>query len=103
MEQLKSGFYPTHPGEVIKDELEYRKIPQRKLASQIGISYTALNEILNAKKPITTKTAYLLEAALGISAPMLLRIQLKYDMHIAQSDKSLMERIAEIRKVVAVL
>ena len=29
-------FQPTHPGEVLKDELEYRGISQRGLAKQIG-------------------------------------------------------------------
>lgn len=28
--------YLTHPGEVIKDEIEYRGISQRKLAEEIG-------------------------------------------------------------------
>ena len=30
-------FYLTHPGEVIKDELEYRGISQRRLAKEIGV------------------------------------------------------------------
>jgi hypothetical protein len=39
-------FEPTHPGEIIKDEIEYRGLSQRKLAAQMGISYMLLNEIL---------------------------------------------------------
>ena len=35
--------YPTHPGEVLKEEIEYRKISQRKLSEQMGISYKMLN------------------------------------------------------------
>ena len=38
---------PIHPGELIKDEIEYRGISQRKLALQMGVSPTLLNEILN--------------------------------------------------------
>ncbi len=97
------GFYPTHPGEILKDEIEYRNLSQRKLAAEIGMSHTALNEILNAKRPISTATAYLFEAALGVSAGMLLRIQLRYDMQMAKSDKKLLDRLAAIRKVAAVL
>lgn len=41
------GAYPSHPGEVLKDEIEYQKISQRKLAENIVMSHTALNEILN--------------------------------------------------------
>lgn len=31
-------FYPIHPCEIIKDEIEYRGISQRKLASKMGMS-----------------------------------------------------------------
>ena len=48
-------FEPTHPGEVLKDEIEFRGISQKKLAKEIGVSYTVLNEILNAKRSLNTK------------------------------------------------
>ena len=35
--------YPTHPGTVLKEEIEYRKLSQRKLAGQMGISYKMLS------------------------------------------------------------
>lgn len=103
MAEMKYGFYPTHPGEVLKDEIEYRKISQRKLAEEIGMPYTALNEILNARRPVTTTTAYLFEAALDVPAESLLRLQLKYDMYMAKSDRKLLDRLASIRKIAAVL
>jgi plasmid maintenance system antidote protein VapI len=34
----KFGFTPTHPGEVLKDEIEYRKLSQTSLAKQMGMS-----------------------------------------------------------------
>lgn len=94
---------PTHPGEVIKDEIEYRGIPQRKLAEQMGISPTLLNEVLNAKRAVSTQYALLFEAALGIDAEIWIRMQARYDMQIAKSDKSFLERLANIRKIAAVL
>lgn len=97
------GAYPTHPGEVLKDEIEYRGISQRKLAAEMQISHTALNEILNAKRPVTTTSAYLFEAALDIPAEMLLKLQMRYDMQKAQNDKNLRARLAAIRKIAAVL
>ena len=30
---------PIHPGELLKEETEERKLSQRKLAEQMGISY----------------------------------------------------------------
>ena len=94
---------PIHPGELIKDEIEYRGISQRKLAIQMGISPTLLNEILNGKRSVSTEYALLFEAALGIDAEIWVRQQTRYDMQVAKSDKSFLERLANIRKMVAVL
>lgn len=56
---------PTHPGDVLKEELEFRGITQKSFAEATGISYTMLNEILNAKRQITSDIALVAEAALG--------------------------------------
>ena len=37
--------YLTHPGEVIKDELEFRGISQRRLVKLIGVPASQLNEV----------------------------------------------------------
>lgn len=95
--------YPTHPGEILKDEIEYRGISQRKLAEQMGLGYSVLNEILNARRPMTEKTALLFEAALGVEAESLMRLQLKYNMQTTRKDQTFMERLARVRKVAAVL
>ena len=67
-------FRPTHPGEVLKDELEYRGISQKQLATEMGISYTLFNEVLNGKRQVNTELALLVEAALDIPAESLLQM-----------------------------
>ena len=69
----------------------------------MGMSYTVLNEILNARRPLTTNTALLVEAVLGIEADTLMRIQTKYNLQTARKDKSFAERLIQIRKMTAVL
>lgn len=96
-------FEPTHPGEILKDEIEYRGLSQRKLAAQMGISPTLLNEILNGKRAVSTQYALLFEAALGIDAEPLVKLQADYDMQMARSDKSFLERLANVRKLAAML
>ena len=86
------GFYATHPGEVLKDELEARGISQRKFAESIGMGYSVLNEILNGKRPVTTTSALMFEAALDIPADSLLKLQMGYNMHTAQKDNALKEK-----------
>ena len=68
MERMKFGFTPTHPGEVLKDEIEYRHISQNQLAKQMGMSYKVLNDILNERRPVTITRAMMFEAALNIPA-----------------------------------
>jgi len=99
MANMKFGFTPTHPGEVLKDEIEYRKISQSRLAKQMGMSYKILNDILNGRRPVTVATAMMFEAALDIPADSLMRLQLKYNMQEAQRDNKLLSRLAEIRKM----
>ena len=93
--------FPTHPGAILKDELEYRGISQRKLAMDMGIRYTVLNEILNGHRPLTEKTALLFEAALGIDSEPLMRLQTKYNMLTIKQDASFMERLRKLRHVAA--
>ena len=94
---------PIHPGEILKEEIEYRGISQSKLAEQMEMSYKMLNHILNERRPLTTQTAMLFEAALGIPAEMLIGMQTDYNMRVAKQDKSFTERLAKIRRVAAVL
>lgn len=94
---------PIHPGELLKEDIESRKLSQTKLAAQTGISYKILNDILNCRRPLTTTTAMLFEAALGISAGLLMRMQLDYNMRQAANDKSFMERLNKVRKYAALL
>ena len=102
MSDLGYGFYHTHPGEVVKDELEERGISQRKFADSLGMGYSVLNEILNARRPITTTTALMFEAALDIPADSLLKMQMKYNIHTAMNDNTLHEKLKAIRRIAAV-
>ena len=92
-----------HPGEMIKDEIIARGITQKELASQMGVSYTVFNEILNGKRPITTEYALLLEAALGTDANIWIGLQADYNMQKIKHDKSFMKRLENIRKIAAIL
>ena len=93
----------THPGEVIKDEIEFRGISQRRLAKEIGVSYSQLNEVLNGKRPVNTELALLIEAALDIPSTPLLTLQTRFDLLSAKRNKSFLSRLKGIRKIAAAL
>lgn len=94
--------YLTHPGEVIKDELEFRGISQRRLAKEIGIPASQLNEVLNGKRSLSAEMALLIGKALDLDAAPLLSLQMKYNLLSAKRNKSFIERLKEIPKIAAV-
>ncbi|MBR4535117.1 MAG: HigA family addiction module antidote protein [Bacteroidales bacterium] len=96
-------FMPTHPGEIIKNEIEYRGISQRMLAAEIGVSYTQLNEVLNGKRPLNTEMAILIATALDLDAEPLLALQTRYDMITTKRNQSFMRRLTAVRKIASVL
>lgn len=103
MGNLGYGAFPTHPGEVLKDEIEARGITQRQLAKSIGLTYSVVNEILNGRRALTAKTALMFEAALDIPADALMYLQMKYNMQTTRKDKSVADVLKGIRKIAAVL
>ena len=68
-----------HPGEYIKDEINFLKISQRELASKTSIHPTIINEIIKGKRDITLEYAIKFEKIAGIAAAVLLRLQKKHD------------------------
>ena len=96
-------FEPTHPGEVLKEEIECRGISQKELSRQTGTPSTALNEVLNGKRDITTEYALLIEAALGIESSFWLRMQTDYNIQTTKRNKTFAKRLESIRKIAAVL
>lgn len=94
---------PTHPGEVLREEIESRGITQTKLANEIGIRVSLLNELVNGKRDFTIEYALLIEAALGIDSDFWINMQMAYDKAKAKHDSSFMNRLASVRRIAAVL
>lgn len=86
-----------HPGELLKEEVEYRGLTQAEVSDMTGIHYKSLNDILNGRRPLTAQTALMFEAALGISAGLLMRMQLDYTMENSRKDARLTKRLESIR------
>lgn len=103
MTNLGYSFIPVHPGEIIKEELQFRGISQKRFAEVIEVSYTMLNDILNGRRPVSTDFALLIEAATGINADMLVNMQTRYNMQIARKDKNIVARLENLRKICATL
>lgn len=94
-------YSPTHPGELVRDELNTRHMSQAELARQIDVRPSLLNEVVKGKRSVNTELALLLEAALGIPADVWLNLQSSYDLQTAKQNPSFLARLASIRRIVA--
>src|SRR6476620_2930067 len=79
--EISETIGAIHPGEVIREEF---LVPLGKtaywLAKGLGISQTAVGEILQGKRAITPATALRLERFLGCSAEFWLGLQASFDL-----------------------
>lgn len=91
-------FQATHPGSVLLDEINSRNISQKKLATDIGVLPTFLNEIIKGKRPITADFAILLEKVLDIPADFWMRFQVQYDLDKARLNEKNTRKIELIEK-----
>ncbi len=94
---------PTHPGEILREEIEFRGITQTQLAQEIGVSVSLINELINGKRDVSIEYALLLEAALGIDSDYWINLQANYSKAKAKNDSRFMDRLSKIRRIAAVL
>lgn len=89
-------FEATHPGGLIKDELEARGIKQNAFALDIGMPLTVLNELIQEKRSITAEIALSLEKALDIPADFWMRFQAGYELDCARIKEKNIRKTKEI-------
>ena len=91
-------FKETHPGTLLKDELDARNIQQAEFAIEIGMQKTMLNEIIKGKRPITPDLAIILESALEIPADYWMRFQTQYEIDVARLKQKNQQKVSNIKK-----
>ncbi len=96
-------YEPTHPGEFLREEIETRGITQTRLANEIGVKVSLLNELINGKRDFTLEYAMLIEAALGIDSDFWMNAQSAYNKNRLNKDSTFKARLDRIRNIAAVL
>ncbi|MDP3313040.1 HigA family addiction module antitoxin [Lutibacter sp.] len=90
-------FEATHPGILIKDELDARPdINQKDLSKELGVLPSFLNEIIKGKRPVTADIAILLEKILEIPADYWMKFQSQYEIDLARIKEKNIKRIKNI-------
>lgn len=79
--------YATHPGKVLKSELQARGIKQKDFAQAIGMPAPNLSELINGKRHITESIAIKLEEVLGIPFQTWINLQSRYHYVIKRREE----------------
>jgi addiction module HigA family antidote len=89
---------PVHPGEVLlEDFMKPLGLSQYRLAQELGVTPIRISQIVHGQRAITVDTAMRLARSFGTGADIWLRMQVRYDLELAQSQ--LGERINREVKV----
>jgi addiction module HigA family antidote len=97
-EMMDKTLSPIHPGEILlEDFMKPLGLSQYRLAHDIGVTPIRISQIVNGKRSITVDTAMRLARYFGTSANVWLRMQIRYDLEVAQDELS--ERINREVKV----
>ena len=90
---------PTHPGEILLDEfLEPLHITQVRLAAHLKIPLQRVNEIVKAKRGITTETAWFLAQTFDTTPEFWLNLQRDYDLATNQPTRQVPRWSAQARE-----
>lgn len=76
-----ANLYVSAPGEILKEEfLEPMHISNYRLAKAIGVSETAVGEIVNGRRRISTAMAHRLAKAFDMTPEFWMNLQRDYDI-----------------------
>ncbi len=89
---MDDALSPIHPGEILlEDFMKPLGLTQYRLAHDIGVTPIRISQIIHGQRAITVDTAMRLARYFGTSAAVWLRLQVGYDLEVAE--KELGERI----------
>lgn len=95
---MDNTLSPIHPGEILlEDFMKPLGLTQYRLAHDIGVAPIRISQIVNGQRAISVDTAMRLARYFGTSAEVWLRLQVRYDLEVTQSELS--ERIQREVKV----
>jgi addiction module HigA family antidote len=92
-------FNPPHPGEVLQETVlnEDSGLSVTEFAKRLGVSRVALSRVINGRAAVSAELAIRLAAALGGTAESWLRMQVSYDLWVAEKKRR--PKIAPLQKV----
>jgi len=89
------GLPPTHPGEILREELVELGLSANAFAARIKVPTNRVTEILAGRRRISAETSLRLGRFFGTSAQFWMALQTNYDLKqaAAESGKDIMRQV----------
>lgn len=82
---MDQNLSPVHPGEILlEDFMKPLGLTQYRLARDLRVTPIRISQIVNGKRSISVDTALRLARYFGTSAAVWLRLQVRYDLEVAE-------------------
>ena len=82
---MDKNLSPIHPGEILlEDFMKPLGLTQYRLARDLRVTPMRISQIVNGKRSISVDTALRLARYFGTSAAVWLRLQVRYDLEVAE-------------------
>ena len=84
---MDKNLSPIHPGEILlEDFMKPLGLTQYRLALDLRVTPIRISQIVNGKRSISVDTALRLARYFGTSAAVWLRLQVRYDLEVAEQE-----------------
>ena len=77
---------PTHPGEILADELGARGVSAAEFAAETGMAAETVGAILAGRRPVREDAAFRLSRFLGTTPDLWLNLQKSFDARTARAE-----------------
>ena len=82
---MDKSLSPIHPGEILlEDFMKPLGLTQYRLARDLRVTPIRISQLVNGKRSISVDTALRLARYFGTSAAVWLRLQVRYDLEVAE-------------------
>ena len=92
---VTDGLAPTHPGEILREELAELGLSANAFAAKIKVPTNRVTEILAGRRSVSAETALRLARFFGTSAQFWMNLQANYDLKqaAAESGKNIVRQV----------
>jgi len=90
---------PTHPGHVVRIELEALDMTVTEAAERLGVSRPTVSGLVNERKPVTPQMALRLGRFFGNGTELWLNMQTRYDCWEVERDRQALQAAERVEPV----